>query len=199
METVVVVAGWVGHVGNPQGVVQALCEQGVMSLPCSRFLWIRTVSRVPVGLHLQVQEIAEQDRLLAILAGTAQPQDSAKMIALGASSLAEVTYVALRAFIDGVCHECGSLAERLSKDPFLQVWQSGVAQTVATLAAGDRAIASAATAARFWTQHALWPGERRSWIITRIVTGGVCGDWLPHAAPLRRVEALAWRLVDDTS
>ncbi len=151
------------------------------------------------GLDLHVQEIAEQDRLLAILAGTAQPQDSAKMIALGASSLAEVTYVALRAFIDGVCHECGSLAERLSKDPFLQVWQSGVAQTVATLAAGDRAIASAATAARFWTQHALWPGERRSWIITRIVTGGVCGDWLPHAAPLRRVEALAWRLVDDMS
>ena len=33
METVVVVVGWVGHVGNPQGVVQALCEQGVMSLP----------------------------------------------------------------------------------------------------------------------------------------------------------------------
>src|ERR1700694_456558 len=90
------------------------------------------------GLDLHVQEIAEQDRLLAILAGTAQPQDSAKMIALGASSLAEVTYVALRAFIDGVCHECGSVAERLSKDPFLQVWQSGVAQTVATLAADVR-------------------------------------------------------------
>jgi hypothetical protein len=131
---------------------------------------------VPVGLDLHVQEIADQDRLLAILAGTAQAQDSAKMIALGASSLAEVTYVALRAFIDGVCHECGSLAERLSKDPFLQVWQSGVAQTVATLAAGHRAIPSAATAARFWTQHALWPGERWSWIVTRIVTDGVRGD-----------------------
>src|SRR6266700_8201884 len=71
---------------------------------------------VPVGLDLHVQEIAEQDWLLAVRAGTAQPQDSAIMIALGASSLAEVTYVALRAFIDGVCHECGSLAERLSKD-----------------------------------------------------------------------------------
>ena len=71
------------------------------------------------GLDLHVQEIAEQDWLLAVLAGTAQPHDSAKMIALGASSLAEVTYVALRAFIDGVCHECGSLAKRLSKNPFL--------------------------------------------------------------------------------
>src|ERR1700694_2094386 len=29
------VAGWVGHVGNPQGVVQAVCEHGVMSLPFS--------------------------------------------------------------------------------------------------------------------------------------------------------------------
>jgi hypothetical protein len=151
------------------------------------------------GLDLHVQEIAEQDRLLAILAGTTQPQDSAKMIALGASSLAEVTYVALRAFIDGVCHECGSLAERLAKDPFLQVWHSGVAQTVATLATGDRAIASAAAAARFRAQHALWPGERRSWIVTRIVTDGVCGDWLRHAAPLRRAATLACRLVDDTS
>jgi hypothetical protein len=28
-----VVVGWVGHVGNPQGVVQALCEEGIMS-PC---------------------------------------------------------------------------------------------------------------------------------------------------------------------
>jgi hypothetical protein len=68
METVVVVAGWVGHVGNPQGVVQALCEQGVvqalceqgvMSLPalgscgserCQGFLSV---------LDLHVQEIAE--------------------------------------------------------------------------------------------------------------------------------------------
>jgi len=151
------------------------------------------------GLDLHVQEIAEQDRLLAILAGTAQTQDSAKMIALGASSLAEVAYVALCAFIDGVRDECGSLAERLSKEFFLQVWQGGVAQTVATLAAGNRAIASAAATARFRAQHALWWGEMRSWIVARIVTDGVCGDWLRHAAPLRRVEALAWRLVDDTS
>jgi hypothetical protein len=78
------------------------------------------------GLDLHVQEIAEQDRLFAILAGTAQTHDSAKMIALGASSLAEVAYVALRAFIDGVCHECGALAERLAQELFLQVWQGGV-------------------------------------------------------------------------
>jgi hypothetical protein len=151
------------------------------------------------GLHLQIQEITEQDWLLAILASTAEPQDSAKMVALGASSLAEVAYVALCAFIDGVGDECGSLAERLSKEFFLQVWQGGVAQTVATLAAGNRAIASAAAAARLRAQHALWRDERRSWTVTRIVTDGVCGDWLRHAAPLRRVDALAWRLVDDTS
>jgi hypothetical protein len=123
METVIVVAGWVGHVGNPQGVVQALCEQGVMSLPLLSVPVDQNGAKgILPGLHLQVQEIAEQDRLLAILAGTAQPHDSAKVIALGASSLAEVAYVALRAFIDGVCLEGGSLAERPPQKRFLQVW-----------------------------------------------------------------------------
>jgi hypothetical protein len=78
------------------------------------------------GLHLQVQEIAEQDRLFTILASTTKPHDSAKMIALRTASVAEVTYVAGCAFIDGVRHKCGSLAQRLAQELFLQVWQGGV-------------------------------------------------------------------------
>src|SRR5215207_777358 len=62
------------------------------------------------GLHLQVQEIAEQNWLLTILASTAKADDSAKMIALRTASVAEVAYVAGCAFIDGVRHKCGSLA-----------------------------------------------------------------------------------------
>jgi hypothetical protein len=57
-------------------------------------------ARVPVGLHLQVQEIAEQDWLLAILASTAETNDLAKTIALGTALLAEVADVAGCAFID---------------------------------------------------------------------------------------------------
>src|ERR1700730_5229662 len=101
---------WATHTGLSKPCAnRASCPS-----PRSRLLWNRTVPGFPMGLHLQVQEIAEQDWLLAILAGTAEAQDSAKMVALGASSLAEVAYVALCAFIDGVRDECGSLAERLS-------------------------------------------------------------------------------------
>ena len=60
-ETVVAVVTWVGDVGNLEGsigpykVVQAVREQGVMSLPDARFLWNSTVPRVSrQGLHLQV-------------------------------------------------------------------------------------------------------------------------------------------------
>jgi len=128
------------------------------------------------GLHLQVQKIAEQDWLLAVLASTTETYDLAKMIALGTALLAEVADVAGGAFIDGVGDERGSLAERLPQERFLQVWQGRVAQAEGTLAAGIGAKATAAAAAWFRAQHALWPGERRSWIITRIVTAGVCDD-----------------------
>src|SRR5690349_13104199 len=87
------------------------------------------------GLDLQVQEIAEQDWLLAILARTAETYDLAKTIALGTALLAEVADVAGCAFIDGVRDERGSLAERLAQERFLQVWQGGVAQPEGALAA----------------------------------------------------------------
>ncbi len=177
METVVVVAGWVGHVGNPSGVVQALCEQGVMSLPFARLLWIGMMRGPLTGLHLQVQEIAEQDRLLAILASTAETYDLAKTIALGTALLAEVADVAGCAFIDGVRDERGSLAERLPQKRFLQVWQGSVSQAEGALAAGIGAKATAAAAAWFRAQQTMLWGERwRRGIVTRIVTDGGCGD-----------------------
>jgi len=129
------------------------------------------------GLHLQVQEIAEQDWLLAVLASTAETYDSAKMIALRTASLAEVAYVAGRAFIDGVGDERSSLAERLPQKLLLEIWQGGVAQTEGTLAAGIGAKATTAAAAWFRAQQTmLWSERRRSWIVTRIVTDGVCGN-----------------------
>ena len=106
-----------------------------------------TIGRRVAVLHLQVQEIAEQDWLLAILASTTETHNSAEMIAIGAALLAEGAHVAGCAFIDGVRDECGSLAESFSKKRFLQVWQSGVAETEGTLAAGIGAKATAAAAA----------------------------------------------------
>ena len=97
-------------------------------------------------LHLHVQEIAEQDWLLAILTSTAEPYNSAEMIAIGAALLAEIAHVAGCAFIDGVRDECGSLAESFPQKRFLQVWQSGVAETEGTLTAGIGAKATAAAA-----------------------------------------------------
>ncbi len=128
------------------------------------------------GLHLQIQEITEQDWLLAILAGTAEPHDSAKMVALGASSLAEVAYVALCAFIDGVGDECGSLAERFPKELFLQVWQRSVAEAKCALLTRTGAKATAAATAWIRAQHTPFRGAGWSrTIVTRIVTDGVCG------------------------
>ena len=129
------------------------------------------------GLHLQVQEIAEQDWLLAILASTAETDDLAKTIALGTALLAEVADVAGCAFIDGVGDERGSLAERLPQERFLQVWQGRVAQAERALAAGIGAKTTAAAAAWFRAQQTmLWGERRRSGIVMRIVTDGVYGD-----------------------
>jgi hypothetical protein len=99
------------------------------------------------------------------------------MIALGTALLAEVADVAGGAFIDGVGDERGSLAERLSQERFLQVWQSGVAQAEGALAAGIGAKATAAAATWFRAQQTmLWGERRRSGFVMRIVTDGVRGD-----------------------
>ncbi len=112
---------------------------------------------IQYGLHLQIQEVTEQNRLLAVLASTAETQGSAEMVALGAASLAEVAHVARGAFVDGVRDECGAPAESRSKEPFLQVWQGGMAQTKSLLAAliGAKATTAAppwigAHRARLW-------------------------------------------------
>ena len=81
-----------------------------MSLPCARFPWSGTVRGIQYGLHLQIQEITQQDRLLAVLASTAETQGSAEMVALGAASLAEVAHIARCAFVDGVSDESCSSA-----------------------------------------------------------------------------------------
>src|SRR5258708_39119938 len=57
--------------------------------PALGFFEIRRCQDFLSGLHLQVQEIAEQDWLLAILASAAEAHDLAKTSALGTALLAE--------------------------------------------------------------------------------------------------------------
>jgi hypothetical protein len=151
-------------------------------------------------LDLQVQEIDEQDWLLAILARTAETHDPAEMVALRAAFLAEVADVAGCAFINGVRDERGSLAESFPKKLLLQVWQGGVAETEGALAAGIGAKAAAAATPWVRAQQAVLWGTRRCGIVIRIVTDGVCGDGCRHAAALRRAAVVVCRLeLDDSS
>jgi hypothetical protein len=84
--------------------------------PALSFFEIRRCQDFLSGLHLQVQENAEQDWLLALLASTAEAHDLAKTIALGTALLAEVADVTGCAFIDSVRDERGSPAERLQQE-----------------------------------------------------------------------------------
>jgi hypothetical protein len=131
--------------------------------PCSLWRWRLEWggAEVELGLHIQVQEIAEQDWLLAVLASSSQPQGSAKMVALGATPLAEVAHIARAAFVNRVRDERGSPTESCPKELLLQVWQSRVAQTKSALAARVGAKASSSTAAWPWAEQAtLWDGGR---------------------------------------
>ena len=57
------------------------------------------------ALDLQVQEIAEEDGLLAIRAGTAEANHAAEAVAVSTALLAEVASLALWALVDGVLGE----------------------------------------------------------------------------------------------
>jgi len=132
-------------------------------LPFARFLWIRNAAEGScTRLHLQIQEITEQDRLLAVLASTAETQGSAEMVALGAASLAEVAHVARSTFVDGVRDERGASAESGPQEPFLQVRQGSVAEAKRALLTRIGAKATTAAAAWIRAQHTPLCGERRS-------------------------------------
>jgi hypothetical protein len=159
----------------------------------------RRGGRREAGLHLQIQEITEQDWLVAVLARTSESQGSAKMVALGATSLAKVAHIARCAFIDGVCDERGSATEGCPKEAFLQVRQGCVAQTESALAARIRAITAPATSTWPRAQHAL-----EGSLLPRVGPDEgpvVCQPCLDHGAmivhPLVRVHDIAWKPVQQ--
>ena len=105
-----VVVGWVGHVGNPRGVVQALCEQGVMSLPFARLLDQRW------GRNLRSEQIGEQDDGVAVRT-TASESDRARIqIAVFATALAEEVLATPRTLVNGMRHQQPLALELLAED-----------------------------------------------------------------------------------
>ena len=80
-----------------------------------------------VGLHLQVQEIAEEDGLLAVSAGTAEADHAAEAVAVRAALLAEVAGFARWALVDGVLGQGRPAAQGFAEESFLQVRERRVA------------------------------------------------------------------------
>ncbi len=79
------------------------------------------------ALDLQVQEIAEEDGLLAVGTRTAEADHPAEAIAVRAALLAEVAGLALWALINGVRGQGRSAAQGFAEQSFLQVRERRVA------------------------------------------------------------------------
>jgi hypothetical protein len=80
-----------------------------------------------VELHLQVQEIAEQDGLLAVGARTAEANHPAEAVAVRAALLGEVASLTLWALVDGVLGQGRPTTQSFPEETFLQVRECGVA------------------------------------------------------------------------
>jgi hypothetical protein len=87
------------------------------------------------ALDFQIQEIAEEDGLLAVGAGTSKADHTAEAVAVRAALLAEVAGLALWALGDGVLGQGRSAAQGLAEESFLQVRECGVAEPERPLAA----------------------------------------------------------------
>ena len=95
--------------GNPEGVIQAVREQSVMSTPDSR-------GAVDSGSadHLLSEQIGQQQGCIAFRAVTAQADGAAEQIAGWAATLADERFAATLAFVDGLRHYRATTLEVLA-------------------------------------------------------------------------------------
>ena len=95
--------------GNPEGVIQALREQSVMSTPDSRGA---VDSRC--ADHLLFEQINQHQGCVALRAVTAQSDGTSKEMALWAAALADEAFAATLAFVDGLRHDRAAALEFLT-------------------------------------------------------------------------------------
>ena len=98
------------------------------SQPGRFFVWHLSWQGGEVGtLDHQIQEIAEEDGLLAVGAGTSEAEHAAEAVAVGAPLLAEVAGLARRALVDGVLDQGCPTTQGLPEQSFLRVGACRVA------------------------------------------------------------------------
>lgn len=118
--------------------MQALREQSVMSIPHSRAAVDNSVRRN----HLLSEEIDQQEWRVAFGAAATQAYGTVKEAALGATALADETFTAIGAFVDGLRDDRSATLELLAKVPQVgKVWLLTKAES--TLLMGSRTIACA--------------------------------------------------------
>ena len=90
--------------------------------------------------HLLSEQIDQQEGCVAFGAVTAQADGAAEQIAVWAATLADETFTAVLAFVDGPCHHRATTLEVLTKP--LQIGQANlVTHAESPLLVGPRAIA----------------------------------------------------------
>jgi hypothetical protein len=109
-----------------------------MSTPLSAALWITWTQVV-----LLLEQIREQDRLVAFRTGATQSQRPTEEVALRTATLADETLLALRTFVDSVGREWLLARQLLAEVRLIRLMQFPSAKPVRELSMGRRTEPSA--------------------------------------------------------
>jgi hypothetical protein len=153
-------------VRKPEGLMQALREQSVMSTP----IRVAAVEKSVRCNHLLSEEIDQQEWRVAFGAVATQTDGTAIEMALRATTLADEALTAVGAFVHGARHDRSATLELMAK--LLQIGQLGaVTQAKRELLVGARAVACALR------KQGLAAHQATTGTITRSLTHGRRHGW----------------------
>jgi len=93
--------------------------------------------------HLPVEDLGDEDEVVAVRARTTEAKTAAEEMAVRAATFSEVASLAGRAFIDGVGSEGLASLDVSGQTPEIGRWRRSLAQAVGVLLAGIGTVASA--------------------------------------------------------
>jgi hypothetical protein len=96
--------------------------------------------RMRSACHLPVEDLGDEDEVVATRARTAEAETTAEEVAVRAAAFGEVACLAGRALIDGVGDERLETADVGGQGREIGRWRSRLAQTVGVLLAGRGAV-----------------------------------------------------------